>query len=158
MSETERPEERDEALLAELRAHFDRTDPRPEHVDLAAKAAFELRDLDAQIAELLRDSAVDDRHLAGVRGSATARLLTFAVGEERFVEVDVAFADGSLTLTGYLVPAAPGELTVEHGSGRATGAVDVQGRFSVARVSPGPVRLRFVVDGQAPIATQWITL
>ena len=158
MPEPDRPTARDEALLAELGAHFDRTDPPPAAVTEAAKAAIEVLDLDGQIAELLRDSAVESEELAGVRGTG-ARLLTFAVGEDRFVEVDVAFAEGHLTLTGYLVPGAPGALTVEQASAPAvTAEVDTDGRFLARRVVPGPVRLRFVVDGQPPVSTQWLTL
>lgn len=157
MSEPERPDAPDARLLAEFHAYFDRTDPLPAAVTDAAKAAFELRDLDAQIAELLHDSAVDTEQLAGVRGTA-ARLLTFAVGEERFVELDVAVHGALRTLAGYLVPGSAGRLTVEHGGVTIAVDVDDQGRFSVDRVAPGPVRLRFAVDGHTPVATQWITL
>lgn len=143
-------------LLGELRGMFERTDPVPDAVAAAAHAAIELRDLDAQLAELLRDSAVDEtgQELAGVRGTAT-RLLTFAVGAERYVEVDVEPHGDHRTLAGYVVPGAPGDLVVEHAGGRLTTTVDEQGRFSIGRVQSGPVRLRVALDGSGPIITQW---
>ena len=150
------PTEPEARLLGELRGMFERADPVPEHVLSAAHAAIELRDLDAQLAELLRDSAVDetDKELAGVRGTAT-RLLTFSVGAERYVEVDVE-NDGNLrTLAGYVVPGAAGELVVEHRDGQLVAEIDEHGRFSVERVESGPVRLRVSLDGEQPIVTQW---
>lgn len=146
-------------LLGTIRDMFERADPVPDRVRAAAHAAIELRDLDAQLAELLRDSAVDevDRELAGVRGAGTvARLLTFSVGAERYVEVDVE-NDGERhrTLAGYVVPGDAGRLMVEHAGGHLSGEIDEHGGFSVARVASGPIRLRVSLDGARPIVTQW---
>ncbi len=150
------PHQPEARLLGELRDMFERADPIPDSVLAAAHAAIELRDLDAQLAELLRDSAVDDvdKALAGVRGTAT-RLLTFSVGAERYVEVDVEPDGDHRTLAGYVVPGTAGELIVEHPGGRLAAAVDEHGRFSVHRVESGPVRLRLSLAGAGPIVTQW---
>lgn len=147
-------------LLGELSGHFARTDPVPADVLAAAYAAIELRDLDAQLAQLLRDTALDDdKELAGVRGAVATRSLTFAMGQERFVEVDVEMAGELRVLTGYVVPATGGTITVEHTAGGPLhGAIDDGGRFAVEGVPGGPVRLRIAIDGAAAIVTEWLTL
>lgn len=147
-------------LLSDLSGLFSRTDPVPPAVLDAAYAAIELRDLDAQLAELLRDSALDEeKELAGVRGPAATRSLTFAVGEERYVEVDVEAAGELRVLLGYVVPATSGTIAVEHTGGAALqGTIDDGGRFAVRGVPSGPVRLRIAIDGEAAIVTEWLTL
>lgn len=147
-------------LLSELSGHFTRTDPVPDAVRDAAYAAIELRNLDAQLAQLLRDTALDDeKELAGVRGPSATRSLTFAVGEERYVEVDVESPGELRVLTGYVVPASGGTIAVEHTGGAALeGLIDDGGRFAVESVPSGPVRLRIAVDGAPPIVTEWLTL
>lgn len=147
-------------LLGELRGHFTRSDPVPASVLEAAYAAIELRDLDAQLAQLLRDTAMEDgKELAGVRGLTATRSLTFALRDERYVEVDVEAAGERRALTGYVVPATGGTVSVEHPAGAALdGIIDDGGRFAVDGVPAGPVRLRISVDGEAAIVTEWLTL
>lgn len=149
----------DEPLMGELRDLFGRGDPVPPHVTAAARAAIELRDLDAQIAELLRDSAVEDRELAGVRSTATpTRLLTFSLGEDQYIEVDVMAEGAQRTLTGYVVPSAEGILTVEHAAVTLEAEIDEHGRFSIDDVPAGPVRLRVAIPGHRAIVTQWLPI
>ncbi|MBJ7471936.1 MAG: hypothetical protein JHD16_11575 [Solirubrobacteraceae bacterium] len=156
MSGTNDPNQADAELLGDLASVLARTDAVPGHVVDAAYAAFETRDLEAQLAVLLRDSAADGaRELAGVRGAST-RLLTFSVGEERFVEVDIDPDGERRTLTGYVVPSEPGELVVEHAGGQTTAGIDAHGRFSAALVPSGPVRLRVTLPGVRPILTEWM--
>lgn len=156
MSEDREHNPVDEQLIAELREHFVRTDPVPDAVLAAAHAAFEVRDLDAKLADLLRDSAVEDKELAGVRGIGQ-RLLTFGRGD-RFLEVDVAEHGDDRELTGYVVPAEPGQLRVEHGAGVDTVDVDAQGRFRFGRIPRGPARLRLLVGGEAALVTPWLPI
>lgn len=145
--------ERDEALVAELRTAVAKFDPVPAQVLAAAYGAFEFRDLDGQLAALIRDSANETAELAGVRG-ALGRLLTFALGE-RYVEVEVT-ADGDHRIaTGYVVPADAGAVTAESSSGRVDGEVDAQGRFRLVGLTRGPMRLRFEVGGRPALLTPW---
>ncbi|MDO9356529.1 MAG: hypothetical protein Q7T55_22720 [Solirubrobacteraceae bacterium] len=153
------PIDPDDQLMAELGDLFGRTDPVPSPVTLAAYAAIELRDLDAQLAELLSDSAVEDRELAGVRSTATpTRLLTFSLGEDEYIEVDVAEDGETRALTGYVVPSSEGRFAVEHASGALEGDLDEHGRFSIDGVPSGPARLRFLLPGRAAIVTPWLPI
>src|SRR5262245_45371457 len=53
----------DEELLTALREVAGRADPAPDEVILAARSAIAYRRMDAELAELLYDSAVEDDHL-----------------------------------------------------------------------------------------------
>jgi hypothetical protein len=64
--------ERDEALLARLQKVFDLVDPVPPSVVEAARAAYSWRRIDAELAELLGDSATDPEHWPGHGDPATA--------------------------------------------------------------------------------------
>ena len=71
--------DKDATTEAELRALFSRVDPVPPLLDEAARAAFTWRTVDAELAELMRDSA-DAEEEAGallVRGGGGPRQLSF---------------------------------------------------------------------------------
>ena len=65
----------DDRLLAELAAALDAADPVPARVLDAAKESFTWRTIDAELAELVFDSA--EQQLAGVRGIDGTRQVTF---------------------------------------------------------------------------------
>jgi hypothetical protein len=145
-------DERDDALLAQLRSALTRIDPVPDPVLEAARAAVEFRDLDAQLAELLRDTADEEPELAGVRG-VVGRLLTFGLGD-RYVELEVANEGDQRTITGYVVPASAGELIAESSGAPVNARLDDQGRFHLSGLRRGPVRLRFVLPEES-LLTPW---
>jgi hypothetical protein len=70
----------DASLLAALRETAEEVDPTPETVLAAARAAFALRRLDAELAELVRDSADERAGLIAVRGDGDVRLISFETG------------------------------------------------------------------------------
>jgi hypothetical protein len=70
----------DAALLARLREAAEEADPMPEFVLVAARSAFALRRLDAELAELVRDSADERAGLIAVRGDGDVRLISFETG------------------------------------------------------------------------------
>lgn len=70
----------DAALLASLGEAAEEVDPVPESVLAAARAAFALRRLDAELAELVRDSADERAGLIAVRGDGDVRLISFETG------------------------------------------------------------------------------
>ena len=140
----------DDELLSLIRASFDDVAPTPPAAIDAARAAFGMRDLDGQLAELIFDSWRED-HVAATRsGTAEARLLSFALDD---VTLDVEqHADGT-TLLGQVSPEGRHVVELETADGVLTdvGADDF-GRFRyVAAI--GPIRLRV----GARLITPWIS-
>lgn len=150
----------DEALLVRLGAVARTADPAPDLVRELGRAAFAMRRLDAELAELVADSAVDA--LAGVRATAVSgRLLTFESAGVT-VEVEVSTApSGGLTLVGQVVPAGDGglvRLEARDGQSRSVELGEV-GTFRFDAVAPGVVRLHVEHDpGTAVVTTSWVPL
>ena len=71
--------DKDATTESELRAIFGHLDPVPQLLDEAARAAFTWRTVDAELAELMRDSAEAPRRRRGllVRGGSGPRQLSF---------------------------------------------------------------------------------
>jgi hypothetical protein len=146
----------DEELIARLRQVVRLADPVPATLIAAARAAFALRDADARIAELVRDSVLD-APLAAVRGD-DVRMLSFEAGGTA-IECEVtARADGR-DVHGQLSGAAATSVEAQVPSRQPVGA-DVQphGFFSVRGLPPGPFRLRCRLTDGATIVTSWLSV
>ena len=144
----------DDQMITEIGTMLEAADPIPEMVTEYAKAGYGWRDLDAELAELVFDSA--EAGLVGVRGSDTTRQMTFrAPGVE--IEVELV-SNENRRIIGQLVP--PQALTVElrHGDQTTETTSDDLGRFRFDDVPTGPVSLRCRIgDGQS-IRTDWMLL
>ena len=148
----------DEAVFEELRGLIARTDPVPERLDEAARAAFTWRTVDAELAELMRDSA-EAEELA-LRGVGTGpRLLSFE-SPRLAIEAEVTvLGPRERRLVGQIVPPVAASLTLEQGGVRLTAQADELGRFMFDRVGAGPVRLRAALpDGGMEVATPWTSI
>jgi hypothetical protein len=148
-------ERADSELLAELRAALSRLDPVPVSVSAAAVAAIDLRTLDAELAELIADSAVDAGAL--VRGAGEARLVSFA-HPRLSIEFEVVSIAGARRLVGQVVGAGADAMELDHRRGVLAVAVDDLGRFGVEGVAPGPVRLRCVLPDGEIVGTSWVVV
>jgi hypothetical protein len=151
MNATPDPENRLLDLLGQaLRAH----DPVPEHVLDGARAAFTWRTIDAELAELVYDSATES---AGVRSTDSTRQVTF---QAPGVEIEVmVIENGNRRIVGQLVP--PAEVTVQLTSGDTVvdASTDRLGRFTFHDVEPGPVRLTVLGSGgEHLVHTEWVLL
>lgn len=153
----------DEALMSELRHAIGQVDPIPQAVQIAARAAIEWRTLDAELAALVHDSAVDEASLA-VRGLAAGpRAVTFEVPELTIeLEAEAVDETGSLCIVGQLVPPQEAEVIVRHGGELTVVRADGRGRFAARGVARGPLSLRCRLDA-APgtsrlVETGWLTL
>jgi hypothetical protein len=147
----------DDILIARLRTLADQTDAPPEMVLQAARAAFLMRRIDAELAELVLDSAVDAGPVAVRAGETdTVRMLSFET-DSVSIEVQVTDIDGLRSLLG-LVSGASGPVEVETAAGRSSVELDGLGRFTVPNVPPGRVRLHLTADNGAAIATSWVSL
>jgi hypothetical protein len=150
----------DEAVFEELRDLIARTDPLPERLDDAARAAFTWRTIDAELAELMQDSAEVDEAALALRGAATGpRLLSFE-SPRLAIEAEVTvLGPRERRLAGQIVPPVAASLTLEQGGVRLTAQADELGRFAFDRVGAGPVRLRAALpDGGMEVATPWTSI
>jgi hypothetical protein len=151
----------DEQLVAELRELFAQDDPVPEIVLEAGRAAFGWRRFDADLAELLSDSALEGE-LAGARGVSTVRTLSFRAGETT-IDLEI-YDDGSeRTLLGQLSPPSASRIDVQRPDEPAVAAAwsDNFGRFRAQLSAWGPIRLRVagrLPDSAMQIETSWIPL
>jgi hypothetical protein len=153
----------DDALLTDLRRIASMVDGPPGPVVAAARAAFLTRDLDGELAVLIADSrAAGDRAYDPVRASdiepAQGRwLLSFSGGGVQ-VDMEVEEEHGRLRLIGQLLGSAAADCFLDSAGGRRLIEVDELGRFIVADIAPGPVRLRCrSADGRV-ITTAWVTV
>jgi hypothetical protein len=158
-----------EPLLAELRSVVDRADPIPDAVIAAARASFGWRTIDAELAELVADSASSTsaatdsgRTLVGAtRAGAAPRLLTFE-GAGLTVEVEVAETGPTATnrhLVGQLIPVGPASITVRWSGGTRVVAADEFGRFAVDDIPAGPISMAVARAGAAsPVVTSWVAI
>jgi hypothetical protein len=146
----------DDELLDQLRNIAAQTDPVPAPLLDAARLAFELRDLDTMLAELVHDSAVDAPAMA-VRGGGAERMLSFAV---RAVAVECQItARGSLRdLLGQLVGGRAEQMDVQVTGAVTTVPVNDAGRFSVRGLPAGPFRLRCRLADGTGLVTSWAAL
>lgn len=149
----------DDELVAELRTLFEATDPVPGHVVEAAEASLTWRTIDAELAELVADSA--EAPLVGVRSHPSptgSRLLTFE-GNGLVVEVEVNTLGDTRRLLGQLVPPRAAEVEVRWPGGSIVDSTDEVGHFSADAIPGGPVSLvcRFTDTGTS-VATSWISI
>ncbi len=143
-----------ETLLRDLAAQ---QDAAPEHVTAAAKAAWELRDLDSRIATLVADSWRDQPAVATRDSLGTLRMLTFT-SDGASIEVDVESdaVTGKRRMRGF-VTGADGDLVIERGRTRITVPL-VDGQFDVEGLAAGPARLSVLDAAGARIVTTWVSL
>jgi hypothetical protein len=146
----------DDELMARLSEVAAVADPVPEALLSAARAAFGLRELDARVAELIRDSAVDVPATA-VRGPGP-RMLSFESGEvaiECEVTPDAAGRDIFGQLVGGTAPAVDAQVP---GQPLVTAAVDADGCFSIRGLPAGPARLRARLTDGTTLITSWAVI
>ena len=148
----------DDDLIEELRLAGHLVDPVPEHVMFAAKSSLAWRTIDAELAEVTYDSAFDDERLSLVRGAATTRMLTFAVGDLT-LDLEVEGSDRERRLIGELAPAQRAVIVIGHAEGTTEVETDDDGRFRTEGIPAGPVSLSVrLAAGGATVQTEWITL
>jgi hypothetical protein len=151
------PDPNDE-LLDDLRKIFRRTDPVPPEATEFAQAALGWRRLDADLAELLADSALET-NAAPARGGE-GRWLTFRA-DDLTIDVEIQTDGDVRTLLGQLVPPPPAAtVEVQSTDGNVVGSAesDELGRFRLSLAAGGHLRLRVLREGAAPVETSWFTV
>ena len=142
----------EDGLLALLGQALAATDPPPAHVLNGARAAHTWRTIDAELAELVFDSA---RELTGVRSEDVKRQVTF---EAPGIEIEIMVVDqATRRLVGQLIPQQESKIELVSDDGISSMITDRLGRFSFDEVAPGPVRLVVTGDDDRPLVqTEWV--
>jgi hypothetical protein len=152
-------DETDDELEEQLRRLATGREPVPAELVAAAVEAFTWRDPDAELAELIFDSLLDQDAGTLVRGGQE-RLFSFRSGE-RTVDLEVTVAGTWRTLIGQVTPPSPAAVSVRHRDGIVSVDADELGRFRAERVPPGPIslRLRTAADpAQTELVTDWVSI
>jgi hypothetical protein len=148
----------DEALLERLRAIVADVDPVPELVLDTARAAFALRRLDAELAELVRDSYDSPVGAYAVRaaGLTEVRMLSFEVGPLS-VELQVTQRSGTLHLVAHVVGVELAGAWLETDTSVRELETD-DGLLMVEGLQAGRIRFRLsTVDGHS-YHTSWVLI
>ena len=147
-------EELDEELLVRLRAMFDAVDPAPPIVVETAKAAFGLRRLDAELAELVRDSIDDRGSLLAIRGEGDVRLISFET-EAVTVELQVTERGAQRDLVAQVTGADVANAEVETPQ-RRHGAALEDSMVTADGVPAGLLRLHLTTGDGRDLVTSWV--
>jgi len=148
----------DEALLAELGRLLRTLDGPPPEVVQAGRALFTWRTVDAELAELVYDSLLDDGAFVGVRAAGHPRILSFEAGPVT-LEVEVDETPGARRLLGQLAPPGEAELELQTAGEPVRGRADEIGRFVLALpADPGHVSLRCVLADGTAVRSAWMVL
>lgn len=138
-----------------LRQVLAEVDAPPAHVVDLAKDAFVWWGMDAELAELVYDSATTTAG-TDVRSAAPERQMTFrAPGLE--IEVEVV-SERTRTVIGQLVPAQPARVELRHAGRREEADADQLGRFLFEGVAAGPIKLTVVTAGGATVQTEGLVI
>lgn len=149
----------DDALLAELGGLFARVDPVPAEVTLAARSALAWRRMDAELAELLHDSALEAAPLAGVRGTRGGwRTLTFETPDGLSIEIEITEERSKRSLMGQIVPPGPARVVMRFPGADVPTHADDLGRFQASDLRPGPISVRCELSDGRAIETGWVTI
>lgn len=145
----------DDALLAALEGALHPAELLPDTVTRTALACYTWHDIDAELATLTYDSALDDSELTKTRAEAAIlRALTFEANDVTF-ELE-ARPDG---LAGLLVAPRGSELELQLSKGgTVTVSTNRHGYFKVSPCPTEPFRLRCLLPDHRTVSTALITL
>jgi hypothetical protein len=140
----------DDELLVRLRRIADEVDGVPDLVTANAQAAFELRRLDDELAELVRDSELAD---AAVRGTRP-RLLTLEA-DDLTLELQLDETAGRVSLSGLAVGPVQ-QVEVQTTSTERVVPVDEHGWFRVEDLTAAPLRVRVTTPSGRTVSSGWL--
>jgi hypothetical protein len=149
----------DDQLLAALGEVLGTSQAPPNWSVELAKASFDLRTADAELAQLTSDSGLATTQSA-LRSAAGPRLTVFDA-EDLSVEIEIepGARTGSWRLIGQLIPPAPARIQVRQPRAEPFWVdADELGRFAVDRLRDGPLSLVCTRAGHRPAVTQWIAI
>ncbi len=145
----------DVELLAILKSMLTGSAAVPAAVTAAARAAFDTRSLEAELAALIYDSATDDRLLIGSRAAAdSVRILVF---RHEGSTIEIEFVEGRAL--GQIDPVSAGMVSLESPQAQLGQAeVDGAGCFVIEGSFSGLVRLVLRGPAETRLVTEWTRL
>jgi hypothetical protein len=156
----------DEELLAALAVVLNDDEPVPMSAVEAAIASFTWHSIDAELLELLYDSAIESETLTEVREPASpngrqenlaSRWLTFASPSVE-VELKLSSEQGWL-VRGAIIPVGRYEVELQQGSDLVAGASSDAGVFELTAIDTRQFRLIITTDtAGGRLVTPWIDL
>jgi hypothetical protein len=143
----------DDELLAQLAEAQAEAASVPRDFIEAGKAAYAWRTIDAELAELVYDSALEAQSGAAVRAEeAQLRSFTFTSSA---VTIEIEVTDKALL--GQLVPPQPGEVEVVTSAGSSHAEpIDEVGCFTIRPVPAGSFRLHCRTATGLFVSTGWL--
>jgi hypothetical protein len=152
-------------LIARLRRIVATADPVPQPLLSVARAAFALRDIDARVAELVRDSLVDapatPMRAGGAARGEDVRMLSFEAAGAA-IECEVMARSGERDIRGQFsgAQAATVATVAAEVAGKPPVSVTVgaHGWFTVRGLPSGPFRLRCQLADGATLVTSWTSV
>jgi len=154
----------DDRDIAHLRRIARHVDPAPHGVHAAARAAIRTRDLGAELADLMADSAVTAGSLAfdmvrlDSAADTEARMLSFHGGGVQ-IELQVSDQGEPLAVAGLITGASPNSCVLQHSNASERRLeLDRLGRFLVTDVPQGPTRMRCRSVSGSWVNTPWVSL
>ncbi len=131
-------DDRDLAVLDEIRAMFRRSDPMPADLPERIRFALALRDLEAEVARLV---AEEDPLLVAARGAEQTRTVTFDSDSLTIMIRIDSNPEGTVRVDGWLAPPQCREVEMQTAAGSLRVASDEQGRFAFASIPRGTAQL-----------------
>jgi len=131
-------------------------DPAPSTLAAAAGALFGLRQLDAELAELIRDSADAATPELAVRADGDDRMLSFEAGAAA-VEMQVSERADRRDIVAHVSGIVLQAATLETLSGQHSLQVD-DGVLIARDLVAGPLRLRLTTPAGSAIVTSWVRI
>jgi hypothetical protein len=145
----------DDALLDLVGRALAGTDPVPAAVIAAAIGAETWRTIDAELAELVFDSALESTGTRSATAAPVAREVTFRLGE---LEIELLVGDGpDAGVEGQVIPRGGDVVELVSLGDAGSADVDDLGRFRFASVPVGPVRLGIRL-ATGWVHTSWVVL
>jgi hypothetical protein len=114
-----------------------------------ASAAFDWRTMDAELAELVADSALEP--MGAVRAHGQPRLVSFE-GAGLMIELEIEQRGQARRITGQLLPRQAAAIDIVRPDGRTTTVqAEAEGRFVTELAGGGPVSFRVM-----SLETDWL--
>ncbi len=131
-------------------------EPLPPALVAAAQDLYVWRSVDAELLELLVDSAADE--LTTVRDERLQRFMAFG-SDERGVHFECTLGDDGFVLEGLIVPAGGYVVRADRPNSDLVVESDELGSFRLSRLEAGSTRLTIrAIDGEMLMTTPWFML